>query len=297
MTTVAAPTELLFAGLPYTGKTSYLALLYLAIVQGRAGPIGLGGFRDDREYVNEISERLMRCEEAIHTVTEEQRELALSLTISGDEAFLRIPDLSGETWKDALRERRWQQDVEERVARADGFVLFVHVTEFDSGPSITAGKQAESVFDDGAAAGTNGGDEPRESEGRTGLAGDVHGERHQPTQVSLVDFLQLLCERPQRPARVSIVLSAWDLTGNALSPFEWLSTNCPLTTQYLEANQSWLLAETWGVSAQGGSFKSEEARKALLKEDAVGRAQIVTSGGDRGTVEEPILWALGVADG
>jgi len=69
--------------------------------------------------------------------------------------------------------------------------------------------------------------------------------------------------------------------------------NCPLTMQYMDANRAWLHADVWGVSAQGGTFQTEEKRTTLLSEDAVDRAQVVRSDGQAGAVEEPILWALG----
>ena len=268
----------LLAGLQETGKTSYLALLYAAISTNKAGAVKLGNYQDDREYLNGISERLIRCEEAVHTQVEENRELALSLTIDGRDSFLRIPDLSGETWEHALRDRRWPRTVAERADSADGFIVFVHVRSLDVGLTIA----------DAAAATDALGEEPLEEDDA------ARSERLQPTQVSLVDLLQLLCER--RKARLSpaaIVVSAWDLVGPDLSPSAWLERNCPLTHQYLIANHRWLEATVFGVSAQGGSFRDEKVRVTLEGEDPVDRARIVSADGSSGRVEDPLLWALG----
>jgi len=269
---------LLLAGLQETGKTSYLALLYAAISTQRAGVVNLGSYQDDREYLNAISERLIRCEEAIHTQVEESRELALSLSIDGRETFLRIPDLSGETWEHALRERRWPRTVAERAAEADGFMLFVHVRAIDVGLTIADATAAA------AALGEDLLDEDR----------PVGGDRCQPTQVSLVDLLQLLSERRrQRPAWASIVLSAWDLAEGSTSPTAWIERNCPLTHQYVTSNERWLRAKIFGVSAQGGNFRDEKARATLQAEDPVDRARIARPDGSPGRVEDPLLWALG----
>ena len=102
----SAQRQLLFAGLPYTGKTSFLAIFYLAVANS-AGRLRLGSYKDDREYLNEIAGRLMRCEKAVHTEMKEHRELSLSLELaeSAEPVMLRIPDLSGETWEQAVNER------------------------------------------------------------------------------------------------------------------------------------------------------------------------------------------------
>ena len=292
--------EVLLGGLPYVGKTSYLALLYLAIIQGRSGPIVLGSYSDDREYLNEISQRLLRCEEAIHTEVGEERELGLSLEIDGRPVFLRIPDLSGETWEDALQNRRLPRVLDERVRGVTGIMLFVHSTKLEVGVSIAAAQQAAAEL-----AGAESADDETTPDSDTEVdttaseTSLVHQtkRRTQPTQVSLVDLLQLLCEeRGRYSARVSLVISAWDSIGDLVTPQEWLAVNCPLTDQYLDANAEWLDATIWGVSAQGGDFKDPEAREKLLKQDAIDRAQVVESRGATAVVQDPLLWLVRSTD-
>ena len=73
-----------------------------------------------------------------------------------------------------------------------------------------------------------------------------------PTQVHIVDVLQLICEeRSSRPTRAAILVSAWDLVDG--KPNDWLTRECPLVAQYAAANARWLDLTVWGVSAQGGS--------------------------------------------
>jgi hypothetical protein len=274
--------ELLLAGLAGTGKTSYLALLYLALMEGATTRIALGGFTDDREYLNQISEPLLGCLEAVHTEVGGRRELALSLSIeSHGSAFLRIPDLSGETWEQAVHERRWDTDVESRVAGANGALIFVHVDEFDSGVSIAAGRAAgEALLGSSDASKTD----------------DLDvGYLASPAQVELVDIVQLLCEqRVGRPQRTSIILSAWDRAPSGVTPAEWLSLNAPLADQYLKSNTDWLEARIWGVSAQGGSFRDDKRRLELAAQSAVERALVVEHDRSPGSIEDPVLWSLGI---
>ena len=98
----------------------------------------LGHHRDDREYLNEIAERLMRCEQAVHTEVDEERELCLSLSLGEDaeDAVLRIPDLSGETWEHVVTDREWSLEMEAEAQQSEGLLIFVHSTNIDAHPSI-----------------------------------------------------------------------------------------------------------------------------------------------------------------
>ena len=277
----------LFAGLPETGKTTYLALLYLAVSSGRTTDLRLGSYRDDREYVNRIAKKLQACEEIAHTEVEEQGRLQLSLEVgpAHTPALLTIPDLSGETWQDAVYERTWPQSVEELARAASGILIFVHVTKFDAAPSIASVRAAEVALGEPVVAY---GDIPGGS-----LSGDEAVTRYQPTQVQIVDLLQLLCEeRSARPARAGIVLSAWDLTHQTLTPMEWLATNAPLADQYLRANLSWLESAVWGVDAQGGDFRDGAERTALLGQDVVDRALVVDDQGHASAIEAPAMFVM-----
>lgn len=281
--------SVLFSGLPGTGKTTYLALLYLAISSGRTTDLRLGGYTDDREYANRIAKKLLACEEIAHTETAERRRLSLSLEIGAgrDPARLEVPDLSGETWEDAVYERAWPRWLEAAARSATGTLVFVHVTNFEAAPSIAA------VHTNFRALGEEGGDPPPSADADPEGGVSHTRSRSQPTQVQIVDMLQLLCEeRSARPARAGIVLSAWDLTDEHLTPSDWLKMNAPLADQYLRANRSWLSATVWGVSAQGGSFKDEPQRATLLEQDAVDRARVVAGDGTRCPVEGPLSWVM-----
>src|SRR4051812_21998700 len=130
--------QLLMAGQHGTGKTTFLALLWLAILWERTPGVKLADFQDDRTYLNLIAGRLQRCDPALHTESGEDRDLTLSLVLGEGEqrAVLRIPDLSGEIWRDATLYRHWPTGVEEQVTRSRGLLLFMHARDFDAGATI-----------------------------------------------------------------------------------------------------------------------------------------------------------------
>ena len=273
--------EILMAGIPHAGKTSYLALVYLAIMKGRSATITLGGYSDDREYLNDLVGRLFRCEVAKHTETGRTDGLSLSVDLpNGDAALLVIPDLSGETWLEALVDRTWTAELRDRVAETTGACVFVNVADFVDDPPIAQADRADEAA----------GVAPADRETDSGAEG-----KGQSAQVQLVDLIQVLAENASRsPRRISLVLSAFDLVAG-MTPDEWMRMSAPLLVQYLEANTSWLQVEVFGLSAQGGRFEVEEERAELLERDPLERASIVTAKGQATDYDEPVLWVMALA--
>jgi hypothetical protein len=302
------------AGQPGTGKTTFLALLWLAILWGRAPGMELADYQDDRTYLNAIADRLQACDPALHTELGEDRELALSLLLRDERepALLRIPDLSGETWREATLERQWPVRVEEQVSASRGLLLFLHARDMDAGATIgevneladsleadtserEGGGESGGEADDAGAPASGGASRAR-APAAAGAAGARAGKREHtpPTQVALVDALQLICEQrgPGR-WRVAIVISAWDLTDGGLTPEEFVAKNLPLLVQYLHANEASLQVRIFGLSAQGGDFNDPVAREQLVLNDAVERAILRDSAGAEVGVHEIAGWGLG----
>lgn len=280
--------ELLLVGLQETGKTSFLALFYLALIEGN-GRLKLASFQDDREHLNKVSKRLMECDVPHHTEVAEEGRLSLSLEVqaSGESAKLSIPDLSGETWEEAAEERLWHEDVEEQVRRSNGVLLFTAADRLDAG--VTKGEADHTATALGA--------ELVQSQPETvdPKVKQVKMKGKPPTQVQLVDLLQLTVEqRGGRPARACIVISAWDTQSENFTPREYVAKNMPLLSQYLDSNSEWLSARIFGVSAQGGSFKDKTEREALAKQKPLGRAYVMAEDGSNVSVSTPIEWALAI---
>jgi Double-GTPase 1/GTPase-associated protein 1, N-terminal domain type 1 len=252
------------AGQPGTGKTTFLALLWLAILRGRAPGMELADYQDDRAYLNAIADRLQGCDPALHTELAEDRQLALSLLLGNERepALLRIPDLSGETWREATLDRQWPVRVEEQVKASCGLLLFLHARDIDAGATIGEVNELADTLETDTSERRDGTESSGEAPAGAGASGARAQHQHTPpTQVALVDALQLICEQrgPGR-WRAAIVISAWDLTDRGLTPEEFVAKNLPLLVQYLHANEAWLQLRIFGLSAQGGDFNDRAAR-------------------------------------
>ncbi len=283
--------SVLFAGVPATGKTTYLALLYRAIVAGRAGELQLGSYGDDRDYVNEISQRLAACEVAERTIGRDIPRVTLSLDIAGDAVALSIPDVSGELWKDTLETRQWQRDLDDQVVNATSIALFVNAGTVDTQPTIAELNAALRAFDDESSS---------EASAQATLteqrAAPEPRQRKRSTQVSAVDLIQLVASRRPGPLRLALIISAWDVVAEHANPAVWVGDNLPLLGQFLETNTAWLDSTVWGVSAQGGDFEDAETKRLLLKEDLVDRSRTLDGAGAAGAIDAPLSWLLRLAE-
>lgn len=282
----------LMVGLPRTGKTSYLGLLFVAMVKrGSSEDLVLEEYNQDHSYLNLIAERLMGFQSADHTETDQRDGLDLTVRLPDARPMkLYVPDLSGETWQAAHIERVLSAEVADRAAEVDGFVLFAHVGEFV--PSTTIVEDMAAAIDLGM-----GEDEWQESASPVEVSGES------PTQVALVDLIQMMREWQQKPFRLSLVLSAYDIAQAVpapLSPHEWVETNMPLLDQFLTANADRIACRTFGVSAQGGVYSSADGQEGapstgapMLDGGLLERAYVLGEDGTRTAISHPLLWALG----
>lgn len=287
--------KVILAGLPETGKTTYLAVLYHSIVRNRAGGLSLGALTDDREHVNEISARLGARESADRTHSDDEKDVRLSLTVDEETFELQVPDLSGETWRDAHYERRWPDPLEELIRDADGFMVFAHSTEVETGLQIVDVAKANEVFgvDDGAVSDPqpdagNGNDETDDDDADY----EELPERKQLTQVSVLELIQHFAARARRPIRVSVVISAWDHLVKHSTPDGWIDENAQLLRQFLDANPDEVEVRAFGVSAQGYDYENEKEHEENRGKDLTDLAKVWLSDGSEAGIAAPLRWVL-----
>lgn len=286
--------RILIAGLPSSGKSTYVGLLFTAI-EARVGSLRLKGFQGDLQYVNALADRLARCEEATRTDVDRADGFSAELdTVDGSEFFLGLPDYSGETWKTALEAHGWSEAIDAAVRDSSGLCLFVKVGAIDNDGTIAdARRLTESLNGDWARPI----DGPVDGVEEQNSPQDISPPRSTAsTQISLVALLQVLLDRRgQDTCRLSVVISAFDLAGD-ITPANWISMNLPLLDQFLRANSPELLTRVFGVSAQGGKFNDSDSKVELLGREVLDRAFACDADGHSVDVDTPILWASGMEE-
>jgi len=276
----------LLIGLPGSGKTTFVAALWHVIAsQDVEGALALQILEAPVDHLNTLRSRWLRLEETHRTSSNAEDITPIHVT-QGEEgatATIVIPDLAGESIQQDLIDRKWETTFAEYVCGSTGVLLFVHPERVDDSWAITDAIEIA-------------GEEPQveQSAGEESDSTEWH-PAGVPTQVKLVDLIQLVADRIKRQRfRVAVVVSAWDLIDDQESPSAWLAKELPLLSQFLLSASRRLESRVYGVSAQGGELlKDGDRLKAVIK--ASERIQVVHDNSSVShDITAPIRWALNV---
>lgn len=270
-------------GGPDTGKTNFLARL-IAHLRDGDGSLRATRLPDDMQYIEDALAHLLKGEFAprSHNTTEEvSGDIVIEVreVVSGEEATISVPDVSGETWDDVAKSAEISQAWLDRVRQASGALIFVRVLsdlnvdppDWVSAPKLLA------------------------------LTGP-NPEFAIPTQVMLCEFLRLLEENLSSEGdglpRVGVVLTAYDRldmpTRNA-GPMAFIEQNYPLFAGKI-ANCSDLAISVFGSSVVGGELADEAFKNTYLDGDIVKSGYImdgtVTPAQETADISRPLSWVL-----
>lgn len=277
-------------GLPASGKTTFLAALWhLITARDVETALRFGGLQaGDASHLNAIASRWRDAKVQDRTAVAGNRLVSMKLIdLAGSIVRVTFPDVPGEAYRRMWEDRDCEPEIAE-ILRADGVLMFVHAD------TIQAPKW---VADEVALSKALGLEVPG------GEAEQWH-PRMAPTQVQLVDLLQLLRTPPldvgQR--RLAIMLSAWDKARDeGLTPEAYLEAKLPLLTQYLKRGADGWTYRVHGLSAQGGDYDpvSEDAARVPAAENlrnldrASTRIQLVGATPETHDLTEPLAWLMG----
>ena len=275
----------LIAGLPRSGKTTFLAAFWHLMNAGEVSTkLELDRLTGEHQYLNTIAESWRRCEEVLHTSLQNEKK-SLSIHVcnpsTNHKATLVFPDLSGESFKRQVELRRCRHSYLDACDASDGLLLFVTADHT---------KDDLSVLD--VTSMTNG-NEANSEENSTQVV--EWSPELIPEQVQLVELLQFLQCPPfqRRRRRLAVIVSAWDVQTNPkLTPEDWVRRELPFLHQFLSTNGASFEFQIYGVSAQGGSVRSPEVREQLLRQTASERIECIGPHTGPHDLTSPILWLM-----
>jgi len=284
---VSNPANLLFIGLPGSGKTTFLAALW-HVLDDRSSvtALKLTKLSGDRAYLNQITKEWRECSQVPRTSLQTEQVVILHLDGNGFGSFdLSVPDLAGEAFKQHLTERRMTRHHDAFVQEATGLMLFLHPDDIQKGTQLTVARRLEAEL--------SGAHEEDATAGSADVVNNAWSPESLPTQAKLVELLQFILERTQRNLRVAVVVSAWDLVDDLGAPHEFVARELPLFQQFLEANEDILRYSVFGVSAQGGDITNEVQKQTLLGlDDALKRIKVRQDQQTGHDITKPIAWLL-----
>jgi len=246
--------SIVVAGLPGSGKTTFLAALW-HLIFGRELPTELS-FKDiargDYTHLNAITDRWLRAEEQERTLPGETQVVSLNLLNGQNESVqITFPDVAGETFSRMWEHRECPVEVGEML-QSGNVLLFINANKIVTPLRVLDLNQQANALEEDAA----------------GTAGEEElvawSPQLTPTQVQLVSLLSSMSEDPLDigPRKLCVVLSAWDKAKEErLSPLDFLARQLPLLAQYIATNAKIWECRIYGVSAQGGDYDGAGKRR------------------------------------
>ena len=284
----AEPFQCLMLGLPKAGKTTFLAALWYVLKSAEIPGSLLMELREgDQEYLNLIADQWSKCEELDRTPRSGHMGVAIVLKdpARGTVVRMSIPDMSGEIYASQWEDRCCDPEFAELVASAGGCLAFIHPGTFTPTAWIAG---ATAVYDEWV-----GGEDGEREESEPAPTATPWTAKDTPTQVQMVEVLQFLAELAGRRLRLALVVSAWDLVTESVTPAEWVERRLPLLWQFLSTNSEQFEVVYMGVSAQGGKRTDTTL---LDHEIASRRIKVVAPGVDGNDITHPIRWLMSPAE-
>lgn len=270
-------------GLPFSGKTTFLAALWHMIEAGEVETkFVLDHLEGDQRYLNQIATAWRECKPVTRTSmgAETNVKIHARLVKHDQKVVLNFPDLSGESFERQFVLRQARNDYVDGFSKEGGILLFISANKPTDGLTIAdLGPELLDAPDGGVAQGT----------------ADASVEwKHEmvPQQAQLVDLLQILQSAPffTRRRKLAVLVSAWDVVSDEdLLPDEWLSREVPLLHQFLTHNPDAFDFQVWGVSAQGGDITGDK-RQRLLSLMPSERVRCLGAGISGSDLTVPISW-------
>jgi hypothetical protein len=274
-----ANAHVMLAGLPGSGKTTYLAALWHQVrTQTGSTRFTLQSEPDPRDYFYDIERQWLGLKKLERSVFAEPRAAQLPLLNREKEAIeLDIPDIPGETYRHLWETGTLSPSVQDIAQSADGIILFLRADALVR-VTLVEDEMTERDTDKDATVEVN-----------------PWTRAIAPTQAKLCDLLETLESIRQRLPRIAVAISAWDKAIDTdLEPDAWLEINTPLLWQFLASRGDAVAFEIFGVSAQGGDVDDPTIRENLAAIDPPGeRVTVWSDAGITKDIAEPLEWLLG----
>lgn len=276
-------------GLPSSGKTTFLAALWhLISARDVATALSFGTLKTgSAAHLNEIAARWRNAQVQDRTAVGSHRIVSMNLkNAAGAPVRVTFPDVAGEAYRRMWEERDCAPEIAE-ILQAGGVLLFIHSDTI---------RPPKWVVDEVALT--------REAGLPMSAGAEVPWHpRLAPTQVQLVDLLQLLRLPPLDIGRrrLAIMLSAWDkASGEGLSPQTYLERKLPLLAQYLRRGSDGWVWRTYGLSAQGGEYdpvepgavQNPQAETLRNLDRPSTRIRLVADNSESHDLTEPLAWLM-----
>lgn len=254
-------TKFFMVGMPGSGKTTYLAMLVNMLVDGGSKTKLYKKVEDmpeGYEHFKEFGKQLLECKELDRTRRLVYNKISIPLWDSSKNAYLLdVPDISGEVFRDLIKDRRITQKIVDRISESDCLLFFINYKNMSWEKRIPLQKENT--------------DKKETAINKKETSDSNLDDRREANQSEVVELLQTLLDLKLNRPYIRFVLSAWDRVedekGADILPSKFVEEMFPLLYQFVDTNSKYLKAEYWGVSAQGGDFQSSKDIERIEKDE------------------------------
>lgn len=218
--------NLMFIGLPQSGKSTFIAALWHVIESEEIDiSLKITSLPRYREYLHSIRSAWLSCEKLERNKGEFLSEIVLDIIdkSNGSNTQLYFPDVAGEMFESQFATRRLTKEYVDRLRLAGGVIIFVNPDVIKKPVLISS---ADELIEGN----------------RTGEPANISKPwdySDAPTQVILIDLLQMIFPYFKKHCKVTVVISAWDVIYNSLdheykklTPELWLKKELPMISQF-----------------------------------------------------------------
>ena len=259
-------TDILLAGLPSAGKSTYITALWAVEKDGKSGHLlSCDGMPSESSYIDNMRENWMVLKEVRRTTFAEPQEIVLPMKKSqtGEKINLSLPDFKGEIYQRIL-DNAVSKEIEDWCDKSRGILFMLNLGDYS--PQMLQ----EQVSG--------------ETKPKVDLEKVVMTSSDIDPAIQNVLLLKYLYERMD-DVPIAICFSSWDATDciEGKNIDEWVVENHPCIYNYVKEHFS--TYKFYGISAQGADYSEldensgdELAEKTTLKERAdrksVGRERV-----------------------
>lgn len=275
------PTHLI-AGMPNSGKSTFIAALRHLLVSGGADTaLEFVRFADDEKHLDFLEEQWVKCEEIPRTrgQTDTWVRFHLRDKVSGAEVEITLPDLSGEAFRQPASTGICRKTLFDAIVASDAVMLFTNSNRAIDDLMI---HELNELYGEE--------DEPHS------MPDEPFNPDKMPEEALLVELLQVFNRKPLTPKRrrMAVIVSAWDVgEREGMTPAEWFNEKRPMLADYLSFSGHLWDFRIYGVSALGGALPKD--RETLQKAVPATRIKVVGPEVSENDITIPMKWLMQVA--
>lgn len=267
--------NILLAGLPAAGKSTYITALWAVEKDGKSGHLlSCDGLPSESSYIDGMRDNWMVLKEVRRTAFAEPQEIVLPMKSlrTGEKISLVLPDFKGEVFQRVL-DNAVSDNILEWCDKADGILFMLNLG--NASPDMLQEEMSDAA-------------KPKvELEKVVMTSSDITDAIK---NVLLLKFLR----EGMGDCPISICFSCWDIrdVAEGLSAEQWVKVNHPCIYNFVEDHFSEY--RYFGVSAQGADYQTldEEHEDDLAEKTTAKKRAFVYSDKKSFDITEPLDYIL-----